>query len=616
MAFVVGETVGPYQLLEQLGLGGMATVYKAYHVTLERYVAIKVLHAAYLEDKNYITRFQREARLVAKLDHPNIVPIYDFSELEGRPYLVMKYIEGETLKDVLQRLSAGNSGLERGEVVRIAQAVGSALAYAHQQGVLHRDVKPSNVLIASTGQIYLADFGLARIAQAGSSTLTSETLVGTPYYISPEQALSQVNLDARTDVYSFGVMLYEMVVGRVPFSGDTPFAVIHDHLYTPLPIPHLINPDVPEAVEQVLFKALAKNRDDRYSGIEPMVAAFTEVMGSPASSPTLPAVPGAAQPVAGLATTLVSSPGSDSSRPGEANQPAQPEKGVLDALGMDGIPSYTPPSMVFTEPETGQAEQDTVSKKRNTPGWVIWLAVGVGLVVCALVIMSNRGVINQVLAALVPGAKTAGIAQGTPGSANGPTGSYPRDAWNAAVDGLALWQRHDYAAAEVLFLRADRLAGDSPAFYRQAGQKMADSSAWVPAASMYLNLYSLEGESMAPDDLNALRQSLFNAAAEPQAKNLFSKSLTQPVYKVDQARYELYQGNQEGATRELDTILVSPTDLARLPEARLVQAELYYHAGSTGQASNVLNNLMAQPNLPPWVETFAKDLLARIDLPG
>lgn len=180
MTFITGEQVGPYQIIEQLGSGGMATVFKAYHASLDRYVAIKVLHPAFKQDPNFLSRFQREARIVAKLEHPHIVPVYDFSEAGGQPYLVMRFIEGETLK---ARLAKGDLPLD--EVARILKPVGEALSYAHGQGVLHRDVKPSNVLLTPDGGVWLADFGLARIAQAGESTLSQDSLLGTPQYISP-----------------------------------------------------------------------------------------------------------------------------------------------------------------------------------------------------------------------------------------------------------------------------------------------------------------------------------------------------------------------------------------------------------------------------------------------
>ena len=282
MPFTIGENVGPYRIVEKLGQGGMATVFKAYHPALDRYVAIKVLHPALQEDPNFLARFQREARIVAKLDHPNIVPVYDFAEHRGLPYLVMRFIEGETLKARLQR-----EPLSLEEIEQVVEAVGAALAYAHRQGVLHRDIKPSNIILTPQGQIYLTDFGLARMAEAGESTLSRDLLVGTPQYISPEQAKGETRLDARTDIYSFGVVLYELLVGRPPFQADTPYAVIHDHIFTPLPLPRSVKPELPEPLERVLLKALAKNPDDRFQSVEEMVAAFqAAVKQEPAPTPT------------------------------------------------------------------------------------------------------------------------------------------------------------------------------------------------------------------------------------------------------------------------------------------------------------------------------------------
>jgi serine/threonine-protein kinase len=250
MTFASGENVGPYRIIEQLGQGGMATVYKAYHAALDRYVALKVLHPAFQADEHFLKRFEREAKAVAKLEHPNIVPVYDFAQHGGRPYLVMKFIEGDTLKARLR------SGLSIPEGLRIAEAAGAALSFAHRTGILHRDIKPSNFLLSPDGSVYLADFGLARMG-ASESTLSADVMLGTPQYISPEQARGDKELDAGTDIYSFGVVLYEMVVGRVPFSADTPFSIIHDHIYKPLPIPSQVN-RAPPAVERVLLKALSR----------------------------------------------------------------------------------------------------------------------------------------------------------------------------------------------------------------------------------------------------------------------------------------------------------------------------------------------------------------------
>lgn len=298
MPFSTGENVGPYRIIEKLGQGGMATVFKAYHPALDRYVAIKVLHSAFRDDSNFLARFEREARIVAKLDHPNIVPIYDFAEHEGQPYLVMQFIEGETLK---ARLRNGPLGPE--EVLEVLRAVGSALAYAHGRGILHRDIKPSNVILTPGGRIYLTDFGLARMVKTGESTLSRDMMVGTPQYISPEQAKGDTKLDACTDIYSLGVVLYELLVGDVPFRADTPFAIIHDHIFTPLPLPRSVKPDIPEELERVLLRALAKDSEDRFQTVGELVAAFETALGS-TPSPT----------AIGAAETMVASSSSAETR--------------------------------------------------------------------------------------------------------------------------------------------------------------------------------------------------------------------------------------------------------------------------------------------------------------
>ncbi|MEM7032080.1 MAG: protein kinase [Chloroflexota bacterium] len=263
MAFSPGENVGAYRIIEQLGQGGMATVFKAYHPALDRDVAIKVLHATFKNDNQFFERFKREAQIVAKLDHPHIIPVYDFNEHEGESYLVMRYIEGHTLKAHLS-----NKPLSPETVLRIMRPMCEALIYAHQQGVLHRDVKPSNIMLGKDGKLYLADFGLARMVQAGESTLSQDMMVGTPQYISPEQAQGMQELDVQTDIYSLGIVLFEMMTGQVPYQGDTPFAVVHDHIYKPLPLPHKVNPNIDPQLEKVILKALAKDPTDRYPNVE------------------------------------------------------------------------------------------------------------------------------------------------------------------------------------------------------------------------------------------------------------------------------------------------------------------------------------------------------------
>lgn len=273
MSFQIGEQVGAYQIEGKLGQGGMATVYRAYHPALERYVAIKVLHSVFAADEAFIRRFRREARLVAQLDHPNIVPIYDFAEQNGHPYLVMRWVEGETLRE---RLSRGM--LHKVEIAQVAAAVANALDYAHAQGVLHRDVKPSNIMIGKDGRIAITDFGLARLAEAGESTLSQNMMLGTPQYISPEQARGNGELDKRADIYSLGVVLFELVCGRVPFQSETSYTLVHDHIFTPPPKAGELNGRVPASMEVILKKALAKNPTERYESSGELVTAFCEAL--------------------------------------------------------------------------------------------------------------------------------------------------------------------------------------------------------------------------------------------------------------------------------------------------------------------------------------------------
>jgi serine/threonine protein kinase len=268
--------MGPYEILGPIGTGGMATVVKGYQPKLERYVAIKMLHAMFLSDQGFIARFEREARVVASLHHPNIIPLYDYAQDPDsrQPYLVMRLIEGQSLKERLVR--EGPPPLSA--TLRIINTIADSLTYAHSQGVLHRDVKPSNIILSEDQTPYLMDFGLARMIKAGESTMSADMMLGTPHYISPEQAQGSLVLDARTDVYSLGVVLYELVVGRLPFSGDTPFIIVHKHIYESPTPPREVLPDLPEAIEAVLLKALSKNPDDRYSTPNELASAFQEAV--------------------------------------------------------------------------------------------------------------------------------------------------------------------------------------------------------------------------------------------------------------------------------------------------------------------------------------------------
>ncbi len=264
--------MGPYEIIGPIGTGGMATVVKAYQPRLDRHVAIKMLHAMFLSDQGFLARFEREGRVVANLSHANIIPLFDYDQdpETKQPYLVMQLIEGQSLKERLVR--EGPPPLSA--TLHIITAIASALTYAHSRGVLHRDVKPSNIIMDQDNVPYLMDFGLARMIKAGESTMSADMMIGTPHYISPEQAQGSLILDARTDVYALGVVLYEMVVGRLPFSGDTPFIIVHKHIYEPPTPPREVMPDLPGEVEAVLLKALSKAPEDRYETPNALAEAF------------------------------------------------------------------------------------------------------------------------------------------------------------------------------------------------------------------------------------------------------------------------------------------------------------------------------------------------------
>jgi len=248
VALAPGSNAGPYRIVEPLGRGGMASVYKAYEPRLDRYVALKVLPREFLHDPGFAQRFREEARLVAKLEHPAIVPIYayDIEEAEGIPWMAMRLVPGGSLSELIKR-----ERLPLARSVALLRGVADALDYAHAMKVVHRDVKPQNVLLDESSRVYLADFGIGRMLESSAGLTGTGMIVGTPQYMAPEQATTS-KVGASADVYALGIVAYEMFTGRVPFAADTPLAVMMKHVQEPLPLPP------PELVPEPLLRALLK----------------------------------------------------------------------------------------------------------------------------------------------------------------------------------------------------------------------------------------------------------------------------------------------------------------------------------------------------------------------
>ena len=290
---LAGQTLGKYRILDPLGRGGMAQVYKAYHPQLDRYVAVKILRSDLVEEEEFLARFHREARAVAALRHPNIVQIFDFDVQDDLYYMVMELLEGDTLKAYLNSLRVRGEHLPLGEMVRIFQDALAGLSYAHGESIIHRDLKPANIMLTRRGQAVLTDFGIAQIV-GGTQYTVSGALMGTLSYMAPEQGLSG-HSDARSDIYSLGIAYYEALTGSVPFDADTPLAILMKHINDPLPLPRWIDPTIPESFERVALKALAKRPEDRFQSAnemaEKLLAAASETGVEVPETISVPQIP-------------------------------------------------------------------------------------------------------------------------------------------------------------------------------------------------------------------------------------------------------------------------------------------------------------------------------------
>jgi serine/threonine protein kinase len=296
---LLGKALGQYQVVELIGQGGMARVYKAYHAALDRYVAIKVIptRTESAQEQDFLQRFTNEARLIAKLAHPHIVPIHDFGEDAGWAYIVMEFISSGTIRERLMQAEATRMRLNLQWVLKVIEQAAEALDFAHASGIVHRDVKPGNMLLRSEDYLLLSDFGIATILAARRATsLAGGGSVGTPQYMAPEQAVPGGVVDGRADIYSLGVVFFQCVAGQLPFMADTPMALVMKHANQPPPRPTALVPGLPVNIERIILKAMAKDPTQRYPRAAAMAAdlriARSELPANPRGAmPTLPPNP-------------------------------------------------------------------------------------------------------------------------------------------------------------------------------------------------------------------------------------------------------------------------------------------------------------------------------------
>jgi serine/threonine protein kinase len=317
--------IGRYEIRSEIGRGGMATVYKANDPNFGREVAIKVLPHEFLHDPLFRARFEREARIIALLEHPAIVPVYDFGEEDEQPYIVMRYMSGGSLAD---RLARGRMLIA--EVVKMISTLAPALDTAHRRGVVHRDLKPGNILFDQYENPFISDFGIARLSHASGASLTGAAILGTPTYMSPELIQGNKDLDGRSDIYALGVILFQMLTGKVPYHSDTPAKLMLMHILDPIPTVTAFRGDVPAAFDSMIAKAMAKDPEERFSTATEMASQLSRAASTPAS-------PGAVAVATKETMVAQKAPQNPPSKP-----PVRPERQSSPALAAQSMGSGHP----------------------------------------------------------------------------------------------------------------------------------------------------------------------------------------------------------------------------------------------------------------------------------
>jgi hypothetical protein len=374
----IGKTIGGrYEIQELLGQGGMSAVYKANDPNLRRVVAVKLIHSHLSDDPEFVRRFEEEAAAVASLRHPNIIQVFDFNNDEDTFYIVFEFIPGETLQDYQTRIVKAGRQVPLAQSLMLSMNVADALAYAHERSVIHRDVKPANVMINVHNQAILMDFGLVKIAGGDSHTATG-AVMGTARYMSPEQIRGE-RVDERTDIYSLGVMMYEMAAGRPPFHADSALTLMMMHVNDPVPDLREVRPDVPTAFVQVISKALAKDREDRFQSAGELAKALRS-LGPDGAGAIAPAVASAAVAAATMSGSVAAQPKpAAAAAPVASTEPAPP-------VAIPPTPPAAQAQVPYAPPAASPPKED--SSKRN-----VVLIAGIAVVLLLILCIGGSAIV-------------------------------------------------------------------------------------------------------------------------------------------------------------------------------------------------------------------------------